>query len=138
MFGNALAYAMTDQSPARSVWVIEDDAAVCDYLVDVLRRPGLSVTAFRLAQVAYDALASEVPDLIILDLGMPRGTMEGMEFLARLREADAWKGIPVVILSGFGDVVNRDVTARLGVTAILSKPIVDMDELVRIVHAVAD
>lgn len=138
MTGDALASAMANPSPARSIWVIEDDAAVRDYLADVLRRPGLSVTAFRLAQAAYDALQSGVPDLIILDLGMPRGTMEGMEFLARLREVDAWRQIPVVILSGFGDVVNRDVTTRLGVTAILSKPIVDMEELVRIIQAAVD
>jgi len=43
----------------------------------------------------------------------------------------------VVILSAFGDVVNRDVTRRLGVASILGKPLIDVSELTRTVRAVA-
>ena len=46
--------------------------------------------------------------------GGPAGTLQGMEMLAQLREVPAWRELPVVILSGFGELVNRDVTRRLG------------------------
>ena len=74
--------------------------------------------------------------MIVLDLGMPRGTLQGMEMLTRLRENEAWREIPVVILSAFGDVVNRDVTGRLGVAAILAKPLVEVDELTRTIRRI--
>jgi DNA-binding response OmpR family regulator len=74
--------------------------------------------------------------VIVLDLGMPHGSLQGMEVLARLREVDAWRNVPVVILSAFGDVVNRDVTRRLGVASVLGKPLKDVDELTRAVREV--
>jgi CheY-like chemotaxis protein len=74
--------------------------------------------------------------VIVLDLGMPPGTLQGMEVLARLREVEAWREIPVVILSGFGELVNRDITRRLGVAAILAKPLLDTDELARTIRQI--
>jgi len=68
---------------------------------------------------------------------MPHGSLQGMEVLARLREIEEWRDIPVVILSAYGDVVNRDVTRRLGVASILPKPLVDISELTRTIRAVA-
>jgi hypothetical protein len=41
-----------------------------------------------------------------------------------------------VILSGFGEVVNRDVTRRLGVAAVLAKPLTDADELTRTIRQI--
>lgn len=84
---------------------------------------GFSVRSVSQAADAFDALRREIPDVILLDLGMPHGTLQGMEMLAQLREIADWRDIPVVILSGFGEVVNRDVTRRLGVSAILGKPL---------------
>ena len=55
--------------------------------------------------------------------------MQGAELLVRLREADAWRHLPVVILSGYGDVVNRDVMTRLGAAAVLTKPLASVDIL---------
>jgi DNA-binding response OmpR family regulator len=118
----------------KSIWVVEDDSAVREFVAEMLSDAGFSVTAIHLADAAYKELRSTVPDLIVLDLGMPQDTMEGMELLARLREADEWRAIPVVILSAFGDVVNRDITTRLGVTAILSKPLFDFGQLTRVIR----
>jgi DNA-binding response OmpR family regulator len=106
-----------------SVLIVEDDDAARSLFEDALRMAGFSVSSLSRAEAAFDALRRAIPDVILLDLGMPRGTMQGMELLARLREVPAWREIPVVILSGFGEVVNRDVTRRLGVTAILGKPL---------------
>jgi phosphoserine phosphatase RsbU/P len=122
--------------PLTSVLLVEDDDAVRGLFEDTLRSAGFSVKAVSLASDTFEALRAGTPDVIVLDLGMPRGTLQGMEMLARMREVEAWRDIPVVILSAFGDVVNRDVTGRLGVTAILAKPLVEVEELTRTIRRI--
>ena len=122
--------------PSTSVLLVEDDDAVRGLFEDTLKNAGFSVRALSLASEAFEALRAGTPDVIVLDLGMPRGTLQGMELLARIRDVDTWRDIPVVILSAFGDVVNRDVTARLGVTAILGKPLVEVEELTRTIRRI--
>ena len=113
------------------VLVVEDEAAIREVLSSTVQQAGFEVVSVDMAQKAMEAVRTHRPDLIVLDLGMPRGTMQGMEFLAVLREDPAWQQLPVLILSGYGDIVNRDVTGRLGVRAVLSKPMVDFSVLVR-------
>jgi DNA-binding response OmpR family regulator len=117
-----------------SVLIVEDDAAARSLFEDALRMAGFSVRAISRAADTFEALRTATPDVIVLDLGMPRGTLQGMEVLARLREVEAWREIPVMILSGFGELVNRDITRRLGVTAILTKPLLHTDELTRTIN----
>ena len=111
------------------VVVVEDDATVREFLVDALGEAGFEVTGIDLAERAIDMLRRNPPDAVVLDLGMPPGTMQGMELLAELREHPASHDTPVIILSAFGDVINRDVTNRLGVATILSKPLADIEQL---------
>jgi DNA-binding response OmpR family regulator len=120
--------------PPSSVLLVEDDDAVRGFFEDALRGAGFSVRSVPLAAETFEALREGTPDVIVLDLGMPRGSLQGMEMLTQLRDIDAWRDIPVVILSAFGDVVNRDVTRRLGVKAILAKPLVEVDELTRTIR----
>jgi CheY-like chemotaxis protein len=122
--------------PGKAILIVEDDAAVRELVAKTLQTAGYSVQAVELAARALDVLRSERFDLVILDLGMPRGTMDGMELLARIREVEEWSDLPVVILSGYGDIVNRDVTRRLGVAAILGKPLRDFGELLAVVQKV--
>jgi DNA-binding response OmpR family regulator len=119
-----------------SVLLVEDDDAVRGFFEDALRSAGFAVRSVPLAAETFDALRAGTPDVIVLDLGMPRGSLQGMEMLTQLREVDAWRDIPVVILSAFGDVVNRDVTRRLGVAAILAKPLIEVDELMRTIREI--
>ena len=123
-------------APARRplILIVEDEPTLREFLCDALRGAELDVVTVDLAQHALDAVNRNRPDLILLDLGMPRGTMQGMDFLVLLRESDEWKSLPVIILSAYGDLVNRDVTARLRVAAVLSKPMLDVPGLIRFVR----
>lgn len=112
------------------VLIVEDEPVIRDVLSGALQDAGFAVATAEMAQYALEAVRSRRPDIIVLDLGMPRGTMQGMDFLVLLREQDDYKHVPVLILSGYGDIVNRDVTTRLGVRAVLSKPIADLAILV--------
>jgi DNA-binding response OmpR family regulator len=122
--------------PMSSVLLVEDDDSVRTFFEDALREAGFSVRSVPLASQTFDALRAGAPDVIVLDLGMPLGSLQGMEMLTQLRQMAPWREIPVIILSAFGDVVNRDVTRRLGVAAILAKPLVDVEELVRTIRAI--
>jgi len=122
--------------PPSSVLLVEDDEAVRAFFEDALRNAGFVVRSVPLAAETFEALRNGTPDVIVLDLGMPRGSLQGMEMLTQLREVDAWREIPVVILSAFGDVVNRDVTRRLGVAAILAKPLIEVGELTRTIRQI--
>jgi DNA-binding response OmpR family regulator len=119
-----------------TIIVVEDDNALSGLLGDLLRTEGYSVLTVGLAELAIDVLRSIRFDLMILDLGMPRGTMDGMELLARIREGEDWKSLPVIIMSGYGDLINRDVTDRLGVAAILSKPMQTLEDLLAAVKRI--
>jgi CheY-like chemotaxis protein len=122
---------------APKVLIVEDEAGVRSMLEDALRLDGFSVRAVPSASETFQALSDATPDVIVLDLSMPPGTLQGMELLARLRESEGWRDIPVIILSGFGDVVNRDVTRRLGVAAVLAKPLAEVADLARTIRRVA-
>jgi DNA-binding response OmpR family regulator len=119
-----------------SVLLVEDDDVVRGFFEDALRTAGFAVRPVPLAAYTFDALRAGMADVIVLDLGMPHGSLQGMEMLTQLREVEAWRDIPVIILSAFGDVVNRDVTRRLGVAAILAKPLLDVDELTRTIREI--
>ena len=119
----------------KRILVVDDDDEVREVLVAVLQTAGFTVVSVGLTEDALEVLRAGPPDLIVMDLVMPCGTMQGMEFLAAVREVEAWKTLPVIILSAYGDVVNRDITARLGAAAVLSKPLADLDVLPRTVRA---
>ena len=122
---------MKSSDPPPLILVVEDDDVVREFITSALGDAGFRVVTAERAQRAMDAVQQHRPDLVVLDLGMPRGTMQGQDFLAVLRESEIGRALPVIILSAYGDMVNRDVVTRLGVAAVLSKPLVDLAQLVR-------
>jgi two-component system KDP operon response regulator KdpE len=77
--------------------VVEDNAALRKGLSIRLRVNGYEVLFAEDAISATAALMTERPDLMILDLGLPRGDVDVME---RLRKSDHLAHIPVVVLTG--------------------------------------
>jgi signal transduction histidine kinase/DNA-binding response OmpR family regulator len=77
--------------------VVEDDAGMRELLCRTLRKDGWSVLEAGNGRVALDKLSEGLPALILLDLLMPE--MDGLQFLARLRERTQWASIPVVVLT---------------------------------------
>jgi CheY-like chemotaxis protein len=110
---------------------VEDDDPLREVTASELRSAGLSVVEERRASSALKSIAEHRPDLVLLDIGMPHGDISGVDMLARLREEEQWRDLPVVVLSGFGDVINDDVMARLGVRAVLTKTNVTGAEVAR-------
>ena len=86
------------------VLVVDDDAAVRMLLRRILEAEGYSVVEAENGRAALERMSERAPGAILLDLMMPQ--MDGFEFLSALHEREAWRQIPVVI------VTAKDLTAE--------------------------
>ena len=82
---------------ARRVLVVEDDALTRTALGRAMQAEGWEVALAEHGRAGLERMAQSVPDLILLDLMMPE--MNGFEFLEALRGHDAWRGVPVVVIT---------------------------------------
>ena len=107
--------------------LVDDDEVVRRGVRQALEPIGWQVSEAENGQVAVEALASARPDVIILDLMMPK--MDGFEVLDELRRRPDWQDIPVVIITA-KDLTEED-RVRLdgGVERIIQKS--DRDEMLR-------
>ena len=83
--------------PPCTVLVVEDDADTRDMLQRLLDKEGWVVIEAANGRCGVRAVAERLPDLILLDLMMPE--MDGFAFLEALRQQDAWRSIPVVVVT---------------------------------------
>ena len=79
---------------AERILVVEDEAQIRKFLNISLQAHGYRVDEARLGEEGLAVCASEPPDLVILDLGLP--DIDGQHFITRLRE---WSAIPIIVLS---------------------------------------
>ena len=108
------------------VLVVEDDAAIADVLRRTLRQEGHEVRSAEDGVEALELAESFVPDLVILDLGLPK--LDGVEVCRRLRaESDA----PILILTARTDTDDRVEGLDSGADDYLVKPFERQELLAR-------
>ena len=101
--------------------LIDDDEALAGPLTQYLARFDLQLEAVTRPSAALQRLAAERFDALILDGMLPE--MDGFEFCKRLRAgSDAWRDIPVLMLTARGDLTDRVVGLELGADDYLPKP----------------
>lgn len=106
--------------PAKTVLVVDDDVAIVSLL-----RANLEMSGYRV-EVAYDGLEAldkiqaEMPDLVILDIQMPR--LNGWEVLRDLRHHAKTETLPVIMLTILGDSENITRGWSEGVDCYIPKP----------------
>ncbi len=114
------------------VYIVDDDAAVRDALAYLLASVGQSVRVFESAQAFLEHCAGhECCGCVVLDVRMPG--MSGMEVLQRLYEQEA--ALPVIVITGHGDVPMAVEAMKLGAIDFLQKPFRDQALLERIQYA---
>ena len=100
------------------ILVVDDDATVREVVTSYLVRAGYDVTEAADGELALAAAAAEPPDLLVLDLMLPR--VEGMEVFRRLR---ARRGdLPVIMLTARGDESDRVLGLEVGADDYVTKP----------------
>lgn len=112
----------------KTILVVEDEAPMLAVLSDNLEAEGFSVLKATNGAEGLDLAQSKHPDLILLDIMMPK--MNGLTMLEKLR-ADEWgKKVPVIILTNFGD--NEKVAEALAddVSEYFVKANIKMEEII--------
>jgi len=97
--------------------LVDDDEGVLTSVSIALELEGYKVMTYRDGAFALVAFKTSAPDLIILDIKMPR--MDGMEMLRRLRETSR---VPVILLTCKDDEVDEVLGLRMGADDFLRKP----------------
>ena len=100
------------------ILVIDDELDVCNTLVKILSNEGYQMNASQNAKQGLELLESESPELILLDIMMPE--IDGIEALRRIREVD--KDIPVIMITGYGDLSTARESMKLGAFDYITKP----------------
>jgi len=103
-----------------TVVVVDDDSVSQRILGYVLGKLGHSVVRAGDGQEALERVAEACPDLIVLDLAMPR--MDGLSTLRRLRADDRYQTVPIIMLTGSGLERDERQARAQGVTEFLTKP----------------
>jgi DNA-binding response OmpR family regulator/anti-sigma regulatory factor (Ser/Thr protein kinase) len=122
-----------------TILLVEDDRALLEGIADLLEVSAigydLQVLKATDGQMGLQVLASQMPDLIISDIMMPR--MGGFEFLEQVRQAPEWVHIPVIFLTAKG--TKHDVLrGRMSGAELYIKKPYDGDELVQLVKSQLD
>ena len=117
----------------KRILIIEDDPDVRQACVDVLTDLGHTTIAVDDGASALAEIAQAPPDVILLDLLMPRAQVDGLDFLSRVASGQAAQ-TPVIILSALGATLARhmstDISAGLNIAAVLPKPVA-LDTLIQ-------
>ena len=106
--------------PRRRVLVVDDNRAAVETLSTVVRMLGSEVRTAGDGQEALEIAEAYRPDVVLMDLGMPR--MNGYEAARRIREQPWGEGIMLVALTGWGQDEHRDRTRAAGFDHHLVKP----------------
>ncbi|MEA3459867.1 MAG: response regulator [Chloroflexota bacterium] len=105
---------------ARMIMVVDDDTHIRSALKYRLEKEGYCVLLSGDGLDAVEKVKVERPDLIILDLAMPR--LNGFGFLERLRSEAETKAIPVIVLTAYDSEENRTRSFELGAVEFVPKP----------------
>jgi DNA-binding response OmpR family regulator len=119
------------RQPTR-ILVIEDSAPIRDLLVAVLQRAGHEVVPAADGKEAVELFFSERPDVVLLDVWLPR--LDGWNVLRRIREFDA--DVPVLMLTGLDDEGSKVRGLTWGADDYLVKPVGAAELLARVQAAV--
>jgi len=120
-----------DANPKTSILLVDDETAITGNLAPFLNRSGFMVNIASNGEEALQKVASQHPDLLVLDVLMPR--LDGREVLRQLRKAGNW--IPIILLTQVGEASERAMALEEGADDYLNKPF-DPHELVARVRAV--
>lgn len=120
---------------SHSIVLVDDDAAIRDLYSSALIEAGYSVTTAKDGEDGLNKIKSKHPDLIILDLMMPK--MDGREVLKTLKSDPTLNKIPVVILSALiTELEKHDSMASGALDYIEKSDIESPDQLVTKVKSV--
>jgi len=120
-----------EKGPAPIVLAVDDDPFLLQLMNKILTREGYRFFARTDGMSALNDLSTIRPDLIMLDLMLPR--MNGMEIAEKIRSESDWRTVPIIMFTAMSEVETKQKAYRTGVDAFLEKPF-DTGEFTSIVR----
>ena len=121
---------MSTMQPEPIIYVIDDDDAVRQSLEFLLKTAGMTVRGFEHAKAFLDILPQVQHGCVITDVRMPG--MSGIDLLSRLKDTNP--KLPVIVITGHGDISLAVEAMKIGAIDFLEKPF-DDDHLIAAVRA---
>jgi FixJ family two-component response regulator len=121
---------MSEERP--TIFVVDDDSSVREALQNLFRSVGLAVETFASARAFLSGMKSKGPGCLVLDVRLPE--VSGLELQQQLAESNIQ--IPIVFITGHGDIQMSVRAMKAGAVEFLTKPFRDQDLLDAVQHAV--
>src|SRR5229473_1194821 len=121
------------RADAPTVFVVDDDAGVRAAIQGLLKSAGLRCECFRSAEEFLRRDRADGPSCLVLDVGLPG--VNGLEFQREL--ADAGLQIPIIFITGHGDIPMTVKAMKSGAVEFLTKPFLDQ-ALLDAIHQALD
>ena len=117
-----------------SILVVDDDPDSRDVLTRSLSKAGYAVRAAANGRLALIAVATAIPDVVVLDVRMPE--MNGVEFLRVIRSYLRWSKMPVILLTAYDEGPHMERARDLGVKRVFLKATYRLDDLLACIREV--
>ena len=112
------------------IWCVEDDASIRDIEVYALASIGFEARGFEDGTSFWDALQTEQPDLVVLDVMLPG--IDGVDLLKRMKAHDEFQDIPAIMATAKGSEYDKIQSLDLGADDYLVKPFGIMEMVSRV------
>lgn len=112
------------------IWCVEDDNGILETELYALTSTGFAARGFADGAAAWDALQTECPELVLLDVMLPG--MDGVTLLRRMKESPALRDIPVIMATAKGTEYDKIQSLDLGADDYLVKPFGLMEMVSRV------
>ena len=119
---------------SKKILIIEDEKTLADSLGEKLTQEGFDVLRAEDGITGLDMAFQNEPDLILLDIVMPK--MNGLEMLSRLRKDDWGKLVPVILLTNYENTTKMEEVKQYGVEDYLIKSGTKLQDIVDKVRSV--
>jgi two-component system alkaline phosphatase synthesis response regulator PhoP len=114
----------------KQIYIVEDDDNIREIVSYALSSAGFGTEGFAEGRPFFAAISKETPSLIILDIMLPGD--DGMSILKKLKQSEATKGIPVIMLTAKGSEFDRISGLDSGADDYITKPFSVLEVIARV------
>jgi DNA-binding response OmpR family regulator len=113
---------------SKTILVADDEQFITSAYSDGLQRAGFTVIIAHNGEEAYQKISAEKPDLVLLDLIMPK--MNGFEVLKKVKSNAELQGTPIVVLSNLSQETDEAEAKKMGAIAFIVKSDISLQDLI--------
>ena len=121
---------------ANKILVVDDEPNIVLSLEFLMKQAGFQVRTASDGEAALAAMAAEAPDLVLLDVMMPR--KNGYEVCQAIRANPDWKAVRIIMLTAKGREVEREKGMALGADDYITKPFATQEVVERVRELLAE